>query len=193
MLPAGFHPNLFDHGHANRSRRRIYNRSGTLSAEGAVWMRQEGTGMTSRLPLLASLLLGLGISRMACAEVDLPAWDLNGDGTLDMKEVRENRGAYFDRYDDDGNEFLDVVEFIELCEAPETVEIPALDDVQADTSKGQLLGKEPNFTILQRKANRITDRDRDGLITRDEFVAASSFWLKRYDENGDGILTPADF
>ena len=40
---------------------------------------------------------------------------------------------------------------------------------------------------------RMFDANRDGTITRDEFIAGTDVWFAMRDRNRDGVLTTADF
>lgn len=114
----------------------------------------------------------------------LENWDLDGDGQVTRDEARERRGDVFFMFDNDDNGALDSAEY-DLFD-----ETRAADMANAGARQG--LQPRPNSpaALLGRD---YTDADHDGLVTREEFMAATDVWFDRVDRNGDGVITLDDF
>ena len=96
--------------------------------------------------------------------------DANGDGMLQFSEVQSFRAAAFDRFDTDASGSLDANE------------IAAAQQQAAGRSRGGPADLDPYAS----------DRNRDGLITRDEFVSYIAPRLLSADRNGDGALSRSE-
>ena len=109
--------------------------------------------------------------------VFMDSWDSNEDGTVSLAEAKARRGEYFSALDDDDDGKLDTKEFKTFL----TNQKMPLD--QATNRQRGLLGMNLAFN----------DVNKDGIVTRKEFLAQTSSWLKRMDISGDGKVTSADF
>ncbi|MEK0082474.1 EF-hand domain-containing protein [Benzoatithermus flavus] len=92
--------------------------------------------------------------------------DTNGDGAVDLGEVRHARGVVFDRLDTDHDGFL------------------SRDELAAARKPRRNATAQPGSRLLVR-----ADADKDGRISRDEFLALAGQTMKRRDRNGDGRIT----
>ncbi|WP_136439990.1 EF-hand domain-containing protein [Pacificoceanicola onchidii] len=109
-------------------------------------------------------------------------WDLDGNGSVSVEEATERRGNVFLTFDADDNGFLDAEEYA------------LFDEARANDMKSQ--GGHGRGT-MKRAADGMklaaNDLDKDGLVSRDEFVSQASVWIENMDENGDGVITTEDF
>ncbi|WP_162683350.1 EF-hand domain-containing protein [Rhodobacteraceae bacterium DSL-40] len=128
---------------------------------------------------LAASIAGAQPQGRVPGEQFMVMWDLDGDGTVTLDEIRERRADIFAGFDTDEDGYLDDEEFAAIDET--RAEMRPEDAGQGGTG------------VQQRKAMRIVDTDRDRLISLSEFVNAGSFWMKRFDTNGDGVITEVDF
>lgn len=92
--------------------------------------------------------------------------DTNGDGAVDLDEVRHARGIVFDRLDTDHDGFL------------------SRDELAAARKPRRNVAAQPGSRLLAR-----ADADKDGRISRDEFLALAGRTMARRDRNGDGRIT----
>ncbi|MEZ5825534.1 MAG: hypothetical protein R3C97_12595 [Geminicoccaceae bacterium] len=111
----------------------------------------------------------------------LENWDLDASGDVSLAELEERRGDVFAAFDANDDGALDASEYDIFDEARRA-------DMESQPGHGK--GLAHVMTGLQRDAN---DTDGDGLVTRDEFIAASATWFQSLDRNGDGAVTTADF
>jgi Ca2+-binding EF-hand superfamily protein len=101
--------------------------------------------------------------------------DADHDGVLTRAEVQAARGRMFDRLDADHDGVLTAAEF---AAARERVQ-------QRAAARFSRLAGTPDGRLEQ------LDRNRDGRVSRDEYVAATS-WFDRLDTTGRGV-TQAQF
>lgn len=94
-----------------------------------------------------------------------PAWDLNHDGVYTCEEWQIYAGRLFDKADANHDGKLDRKEFATLGK---------YDPVFRDADMGYF------------------DDDRDGRVSRAEFVGKKSILFGRYDRNGDCRVTPEE-
>lgn len=126
------------------------------------------------------------------ARSDIEYWDHDGSGEASLGEIRDRRALIFERFDGDGDGYLDVTEFIAVSRAHSAEVMNRSDIAETQPGKGALLGDPPNLTIGQRRANRRADADRDGRVSHSEFINAGSFWLKELDLDGNWHLTASE-
>jgi len=166
--------------------------------------------MQRLLSLTAALALLAGAAQ---AQTVIPGdqfmtqWDLDSDGQVTLAEAREQRGNIFDmfdadsngRYSDDEIKGIDEHKLAQLeagmgpgHQLPDGMAPPA--GRGKGPGNGQGMGAAGQG--LARPAEdglRMFDANRDGTLTRDEFVAGTDRWFAMRDRNRDGVLTTADF
>ena len=138
--------------------------------------------MPRPLPALALLLALTGPVAAASLSPDSQELfqdsDLNRDGMLDVREGDGALTRLFDRWDLNGDGQLPWAEYV-----------AALDQkLQAALDRGEKVV----FAGLEAQAQAIfkgTDRDRNGVITADEFIARNRVLFRHYDRNRDGRIT----
>lgn len=161
------------------------------------------------LSLSAALALLAGAAQ---AQTVLPGdqfmtqWDLDGNGQVTRAEAREQRGNIFDMFDTDGNgrysedeiKGIDEHKLAQLeagmgpgHQLPAGMTPPAGRGPGKGPGNGQGMG--PGLTRPAEDGLRMFDANRDGSVTRDEFVAGTDVWFAMRDRNRDGVLTTADF
>ena len=97
----------------------------------------------------------------------LERYDGNGDGVVDMAELRAERAARFDRLDPSREGRVGKADFLlAVARSPAADQVARLD---------QLFDR--------------MDADGDGVLTRGEYLAYAERWFDRMDRNGDGQLT----
>lgn len=139
----------------------------------------------SKSPFILALLFA---ATTATAQQGVPGghfvenWDLDGDGQVTLAEATERRGDVFLTFDADENGVLSTEEHDLFDEAR------AMD--MAENGEGHGKGKRNPANGMLRE---VTDADGDGLVSREEFMAAVPAWFANMDRNGDNVVTTADF
>jgi hypothetical protein len=134
-------------------------------------------------------------------------WDLDENGQVTLAEVRERRGDLFYMFDEDEDGKLDDAEYATFDETRAMDRERHLEEYGTTMGPGQGQGRqgqgqgprEPRAfaegidavqSSMTRKAN---DLNRDGVVTRAEFVGNGDQWFARMDRNRDGVVTLTDF
>lgn len=133
-------------------------------------------------------------------------WDLDGNGQVTRAEAREQRGNIFDMFDADSNgrysedeiKGMDEHKLAQLeagmgpgHQMPAGMTPPAGRGPGKGPGNGQGMGQ--GLTRPAEDGLRMFDANRDGTVTRDEFIAGTDVWFAMRDRNRDGVLTTADF
>ncbi len=150
----------------------------------------------------------------------LTQWDLDGNGAVTLAEAREHRSDIFTMFDSDDNgsfsvEELKGIDSFKLAQLdagmgpghqrPDGVQ-PGGQGMGQGFGKGQPRGmggggmgggqgqgQGMGFFAAAQDGMMAFDRNRDGAVSKIEFVAGTDGWFALRDANGDGTLTLADF
>lgn len=139
----------------------------------------------ARTSLLA-LILALGAGTAALAQQGDPGanflvmWDADSDGIVTAGEVQTRRGDLFTTFDADEDGQLSPEEFVLIDETRTTNQ----EANGAAQGRGQMV-EEPDRALI--------DTNADGLVSREEFLAATPLWMGMRDRNSDGVITKEDF
>ncbi|RLL71429.1 hypothetical protein [Paenirhodobacter hankyongi] len=174
--------------------------------------------MQRLLSLTAALALLAGAAQaqtVTPGEQFMTQWDLDGNGEVSLAEAREQRGNIFDMFDTDSNGSYSEEEIKGMDEhklaqleagmgpghqMPDGMTPPAGRGPGKGPGNGQGMGPGrqqgavgQGLTRPAEDGLRMFDANRDGTITRDEFIAGTDVWFAMRDRNRDGVLTTADF
>ena len=139
--------------------------------------------MTIRMATMALLMSASALSAQTTpGEQFLANWDLDGNGTATVEEVREMRSSVFVTFDSNEDGTLDAEEYVMFDEARKN---------DVDNQQGQQRAQ------MQKMADALSlttsDIDKDGSVSKDEFLTGADRWFAQLDRNGDGGITSADF
>lgn len=112
----------------------------------------------------------------------MQSWDLNGDGTATVEELREMRGNVFLTFDANEDGYLDAEEYVLFDEARQN----DVNNYEAD-QRVQMQAVADGMNLSN------SDTDADGRVALDEFLAGADGWFAALDKNKDGGITLADF
>lgn len=111
----------------------------------------------------------------------LGVWDLNGDGTATLEELRTMRGRVFNSFDTDDDGVLTETEYV------------AFDEARAgDVAGYEGEAREIMETITDGMSRSASDANGDGRVQREEFLEGAEAWLETLDRNDDGVITAED-
>lgn len=109
-------------------------------------------------------------------------WDLDGNGTATIEELREMRSSVFLSFDSNENGTLDAEEYVMFDEAR-----------QNDVNNYEGAQRAQMQKVADRMSQPLSDLDKDGKVTREEFLAGAHTWFAELDKNADGGITLHDF
>lgn len=112
----------------------------------------------------------------------LQSWDLDANGTATVEELREMRANVFLSFDANEDEALDGEEYMVFDSARQN-DVDSLSSAQ----RGQMQ------KVADRMSLAANDLDKDGKVTRVEFLAGADSWFADLDRNADGGITLEDF
>lgn len=142
----------------------------------------------TRLALIAlAIALGTGA---AMAQQGNPGanfitqWDADGDGIVSFEEVQTRRGDLFTTFDANEDGQLSAEEFLVIDETRVANQAAMQEQAGGGMGRGRM-DQEPDRALI--------DTNADGLVSRDEFLAATTLWMSMRDRNGDGVITVQDF
>ena len=121
-------------------------------------------------------------AQMPPGERFLGVWDLNGNGTATLDELRTMRARVFDSFDANGDGVLDESEYVAFDQARE-----------GDVAGYEGEDRELMQRITDGMSRSVSDADGDGVVQREEFLAGAEGWLADLDTDGDGVITAGDF
>lgn len=140
------------------------------------------TLMTTGIALMFTTSLALASSHGNLGAHFLENWDLDEDGKVSLAEAIEKRGDVFYMFDQDENDVLDSTEYDLFDETRKA-------DQEAN---GGGMGRGRNNPV-NGMARQVTDANKDGQVSRAEFIDSVPAWYARMDKNGDGTVTVNDF
>lgn len=109
-------------------------------------------------------------------------WDADANGAVSQEEVIEKRSNVFASFDADENGSLDAAEYALFDEAR------ANDQAQMGGGHGK--GMKNTEEPMERGFN---DANADGMVSAEEWAAASPMMFAAMDKNADGSITTDDF
>lgn len=109
-------------------------------------------------------------------------WDLDGNGTATVEELREMRASVFLSFDSNEDGALDAEEYVMFDEAR-----------QNDVNNYEGAQRAQMQKVADRMGLLASDVDKDGKVTREEFLAGADAWFAELDKNADGGVTLEDF
>lgn len=112
----------------------------------------------------------------------LESWDANEDGQVTIEEATQKRDDIFIMFDQNENGSLDDAEY-NLFDETRLADM----DANAGGHNGKMKG------VSQGMARVFNDLDKDGQVTKEEFLSQVPAWFKMMDRNDDNVLTIADF
>lgn len=133
----------------------------------------------------------------AKAEAKFAEMDANKDGKLDPADRAAHMGAMFDKFDTDHNGNLSRAEFLAAHQGPGGHEGMGMREGSPGMGghdgmkgrRGEHGGKRGGGGMMMLK---MADTDKDGAVTKAEFVAAGLKHFDMADANKDGKLTPEE-
>lgn len=112
----------------------------------------------------------------------MQSWDLNGDGTATIEELREMRENVFFTFDANEDGYLNAEEYVLFDEARQN----DVNNYEAD-QRLQMQAVADGMSLPN------SDTDGDGRVALDEFLAGADGWFAALDKNEDGGVTLKDF
>ena len=109
-------------------------------------------------------------------------WDLDGNGTATVEEFREMFAGFFLSFDSDEVVDLDADGYLMFDEAR-----------QNDVNNYEGAQRAQMQKVADRMGLLASDLDKDGKVTRVEFLAGADTWFAELDRNADGGITLDDF
>jgi hypothetical protein len=137
----------------------------------------------------ALIICLVALASPVCAEGPVPGahfienWDVDGDGAVDIADIKARRGDVFMAFDSNEDGALDQAEYVYFDEA-------RANDMQAMSDEGPAKGMKRAMRGMTLAFN---DTDGNGAVSREEFIDHAGDWLDLLDRDGDGIVTTADF
>lgn len=138
-------------------------------------------------PLATLIAVVLSAAAPAMAQTELNThffdkWDLDQDGRVTVAEATEQRGDVFTMFDANEDGVLDAGEY--------TAFDAARAENQAGFGKGfGTIKKDGTFGMTL----RFNDQNKDGSVSRQEFISRAADWVMIMDFNVDGVITVDDF
>ena len=112
----------------------------------------------------------------------LQNWDLDGNGTATLDELREMRSNVFLAFDTNEDGYLDGEEYVFFDMAREN-----------DVANYEAEQRAQMQQVADGMSLSVSDLDGDGRVSKAEFLSGAEAWFADLDTNGDGGITLADF
>jgi Ca2+-binding EF-hand superfamily protein len=112
-------------------------------------------------------------------------FDMDGDGQVTLAETKEKRGEVFAMFDSDEDGQFNAEEWKGINEHL------ALE--MGQDGAVQNMGNGPGRFMHEAMTPEFNDANADGIVSAEEFVAATETLFANIDRNGDGVMTSADF
>ena len=112
----------------------------------------------------------------------LQNWDLDGNGTATLDELREMRSNVFLAFDTNEDGYLDGEEYVFFDMAREN-----------DVANYEAEQRAQMQQVADGMSLSVSDLDGDGRVSKGEFLNGAETWFADLDTNGDGGITLADF
>jgi hypothetical protein len=112
----------------------------------------------------------------------LESWDADMDGAVTVAEATARRGDVFFMFDANEDGLIDAAEYV------------VFDETRARDMEGQ--GAHGQGAMRRADAGMtlaFNDVDADGAVSREEFLAQVPAWIALMDNDGDDVVTAADF
>ncbi|TNE54062.1 MAG: EF-hand domain-containing protein [Sphingomonadales bacterium] len=139
--------------------------------------------MTRLTTLTAALLVATStLAQTTPGDQFMQSWDLNGDGTATLEELREMRGNVFLTFDANEDGYLDAEEYVLFDEARQN----DVNNYEAD-QRAQMQAVADGMSLVN------SDTDGDGRVEQNEFLSGAGAWFATLDKNNDGGITLEDF
>jgi hypothetical protein len=139
------------------------------------------------LPALAITLAGTAHAQQGNPGAHfLEQWDSDADGRVVAEEVTSRRREVFYMFDQDSGGTLDAAEWGLVAEHME------LEFGAGGAGHGMNMAA-PGKAVHEAMTPAFNDADGDGIVTAEEFDAASARLFPMMDADGDGAITSADF
>jgi len=161
------------------------------------------TTLTAALSLVAGAALA---QDQVPGEHFIENWDMNGDGAVTAEEATERRGDVFLSFDSNEDGFIDAEEYKLFDEArANDMKEMGYGQGQGQQGKGQGMGQGQGQNgkgmgqgglpgqAAYGMSLEVNDLDKDGKVSREEFISQAPNWIAGMDRNGDGQVTSADF
>jgi Ca2+-binding EF-hand superfamily protein len=112
----------------------------------------------------------------------IESWDGDMDGIVTVDEATARRGDVFFMFDANEDGLIDAEEYVAFDETRAR-------DMEGQGSHGQgaMRRADEGMTLL------FNDVDADGAVSREEFLGQVPAWIALMDQDGDGVITTADF
>lgn len=165
---------------------------------------------------LSTALIATAASAETFREHFMTSWDLDGNGAITLQEVQERRDGMFAAFDTNEDGYLDTTERKAMGEmrdaeqasmAEEGIERPGMgagkghgQAMGQGMGQGHGMGRGKGMQMAAgmgqghgAQQGGMMNASGDGRIGHDDFVGMSKTWLARFDANGDGEISQADF
>jgi len=138
--------------------------------------------LTAALCVMAS---GVALAQDVPGAHFIENWDMNQDGVVSLEDAMEKRSDVFVMFDSDENGALSADEY-------KSFDATRAEDMKQNAGGGGH-GKGPMKRAQAGLTLEFNDVDKDGQVTKEEFVGRTKDWMVMLDRNGDGNVSKKDF
>ena len=132
--------------------------------------------------ICATLLASTAQAQDSAEEKFMANWDLNGDGAIPLAEALEMRTNIFAAFDSNQDDALSGEEY-------DTFDAARSNDMSSVSADSRARLRK----IVGGLSRKGTDQNKDGRVTRQEFLDSTAKWHAGIDKNNDGVITTEDF